>query len=205
MVKAIDDSFTDYSPINLIEGRMPKNSSEIVHSKHLEYNGGVKFDVGDTLKLQVGTRYYAEKKGDKQLPVEMEPFQAGETLKEKSEKTYTVVGICDRPVSEDYSAAGYSAFTKKGEEKARSYDAFLTFTQPKKSYDILEKYTKKGAYTTHQDLLRFMGNSTNDSYNRVLYSMGAILIGIIMIGAISLIYSAFSISLSERTKQMGLL
>lgn len=205
MVEAIDDSFTDYSPINLIKGRMPKNSSEIVLSKHLEYNGGVKFDVGDTLKLQMGTRYYAEKKGDKPLPVEMEPFQAGETLKEKSEKTYTVVGICDRPVSEDYSAAGYSAFTQKGEENARSYDSFLTFTQPKKSYDILEKYTKKGAYTTHQDLLRFMGNSTNDRYNRVLYSMGAILIGIIMIGAISLIYSAFSISLSERTKQMGLL
>ena len=122
MVEAIDDSFTDYSPINLIKGRMPKNSSEIVLSKHLEYNGGVKFDVGDTLKLQVGTRYYAEKKGDKPLPVEMEPFQAGETLKEKSEKTYTVVGICDRPVSEDYSAAGYSAFTQTDEELIRWYD-----------------------------------------------------------------------------------
>lgn len=205
MVEAIDDSFTDYSPINLLEGRMPKNSSEIVLSKHLEYNGGVKFDVGDTLKLQVGTRYYAEKKGDTPLPIEMEPFQDGETLKDKSEKTYTVVGICDRPTSEDYSAAGYSAFTKKEAEKARSYDAFLTFTRPQESQDILEKYTTKGAYTTHQDLLRFMGNSTNDRYNRVLYSMGAILIGIIMIGAISLIYSAFSISLSERTKQMGLL
>lgn len=35
--------------------------------------------------------------------------------------------------------------------------------------------------------------------------MGAILMAIIMVGAISLIYSAFSISLSERTKQMGLL
>ena len=205
MVEAIDDSFTDYSPINLLEGRMPKNSSEIVLSKHLEYNGGVKFDVGDTLKLQVGTRYYAEKKGDTPLPIEMEPFQAGETLKEKSEKTYTVVGICDRPTSEDYSAVGYSAFTKKEAEKARSYDTFLTFTRPQESQDILEKYTTKGAYTIHQDLLRFMGNSTNDRYNRVLYSMGAVLIGIIMIGAISLIYSAFSISLSERTKQMGLL
>lgn len=205
MVEAIDDSFTDYSPINLIEGRMPKNSSEIVLSKHLQYNGGVKFDVGDTLKLQIGTRYYAEKKGDTPLPIEMEPFQNGETLKDKSEKTYTVVGICDRPTSEDYSAAGYSAFTKKGEEKARSYDAFLTFTKPQKCHDILEKYTTKGAYTTHGDLLRFQGHSTNDRYNQVLYSMGAILIGIIMIGAISLIYSAFSISLSERTKQMGLL
>ena len=198
MVKAIDDSFTDYSPINLIKGRMPKNSSEIVLSKHLEYNGGVKFDVGDTLNLQVGTRYYAEKKGDTLLPIEMEPFRDGETLKDKSQKTYTVVGICDRPASEDYSAAGYSAFTKKGKEKARSYDAFLTFTRPQESQDILEKYTKKGAYTTHQDLLRFMGNSTNDSYNRVLYSMGAILIGIIMIGAISLIYSAFSICATRK-------
>ena len=35
--------------------------------------------------------------------------------------------------------------------------------------------------------------------------MGAILMGIIMVASISLIYNAFSISISERTKQFGLL
>ena len=38
-----------------------------------------------------------------------------------------------------------------------------------------------------------------------MYSLAVILIGIIMFGSISLIYNAFSISVSERTKQFGLL
>ena len=69
----------------------------------------------------------------------------------------------------------------------------------------MTKYAATGVYKTHEDLLRFEGKSTNNSFNAILYSMGAILMAIIMVGAISLIYSAFSISLSERTKQMGLL
>ena len=65
----------------------------------------------------------------------------------------------------------------------------------------MTKYAATGVYKTHEDLLCFEGKSTNNSFNAILYSMGAILMAIIMVGAISLIYSAFSISLSERTKQ----
>ena len=45
MIEAVDKDFTKYSPITLLEGRMPKDSSEIVISKHLEYNGGVTYTV----------------------------------------------------------------------------------------------------------------------------------------------------------------
>ena len=55
------------------------------------------------------------------------------------------------------------------------------------------------------DLLRLYGYSGESSYNVVLYSLAAILVGIIMFGSIALIYNAFSISVSERTKQFGLL
>lgn len=206
MIEAVDKDFTKYSPITLLEGRMPKDSSEIVISKHLEYNGGVTYKIGDTLKLSVGTRYSKALSGEKsEVLTSNDPYRPGENVKEKSLKTYTVVGICDRPVSEDYSSAGYTAFTRKDDQKAVNYDLFLTFNTPEQSYDIMTKYAATGAYKTHEDLLRFEGKSTNNSFNAILYSMGAILMAIIMVGAISLIYSAFSISLSERTKQMGLL
>src|SRR5699024_6396755 len=39
----------------------------------------------------------------------------------------------------------------------------------------------------------------------VLYNLAAIVIVLIMFGSVSLIYNAFSISVSERTKQFGLL
>ena len=57
----------------------------------------------------------------------------------------------------------------------------------------------------HDDLLRIMGHSVTDGFNSVLYSMAAVLMGIILFGSVSLIYNAFSISVSERTKQFGLL
>ena len=50
-----------------------------------------------------------------------------------------------------------------------------------------------------------MGTSINDNFNNTLYGLGSILIGLIMFGSISLIYNAFSISVSERTRQFGLL
>ena len=44
-----------------------------------------------------------------------------------------------------------------------------------------------------------------DSVTATLYSLAAIVIGLIVFASVSLIYNAFSISVSERTKQFGLL
>ena len=54
-------------------------------------------------------------------------------------------------------------------------------------------------------VLRWMGVSGNESFQGMLNGMLAILIIIIGVGAVSLIYNAFSISLRERTTQFGLL
>lgn len=54
-------------------------------------------------------------------------------------------------------------------------------------------------------VLRWMGVSGNASFEGMLNGMLTILIVIIGVGAVSLIYNAFSISLRERTTQFGLL
>ena len=54
-------------------------------------------------------------------------------------------------------------------------------------------------------VLKWMGISGNDTFQGMLIGMLTILIVIIGIGAVSLIYNAFSISLRERTTQFGLL
>ena len=51
----------------------------------------------------------------------------------------------------------------------------------------------------------YQGVSQYDTYSSSLYGMITILIVIIMMGSIALIYNAFSISVSERTVQFGLL
>ena len=61
------------------------------------------------------------------------------------------------------------------------------------------------AYIFNDNVLRFMGLSDDKVFNTLLYSVGGIVIAIIMIGSIFLIYNAFNISLNERTHQFGIL
>ncbi len=51
----------------------------------------------------------------------------------------------------------------------------------------------------------FLGTSSDRMFNMFLYSVGGILITLIMIGSIFLIYNSFNISLNERTRQFGIL
>ncbi len=46
----------DTLPITLISGRLPENSEEILVPAHVAAKGGVRFTVGDTLSLAVGSR-----------------------------------------------------------------------------------------------------------------------------------------------------
>lgn len=59
--------------------------------------------------------------------------------------------------------------------------------------------------TTNDDVLRYMGLNSRDGFYSVLYGMATILFALIIIGSISLIYNAFAISVSERSKQFGML
>lgn len=58
---------------------------------------------------------------------------------------------------------------------------------------------------SNTDLLLYSGVFPFNSLSTMLYSLAAIVIFLIMFGSISLIYNAFAISVSERTKQFGLL
>ena len=60
-------------------------------------------------------------------------------------------------------------------------------------------------YETNSNVLMFSGVSSHDNFYRVLYSLAAIVTALIVFGSVSLIYNAFSISISERTRQFGLL
>ena len=50
-----------------------------------------------------------------------------------------------------------------------------------------------------------MGLSDDTMFNALLYSIGGILVALIMIGSVFLIYNSFNISLNERIQQFGIL
>lgn len=200
----IDEGFEDLVAVRLTEGRMPQTDGEIVLPKHLETNGRVTHKLGDTLVLQVGRR---ESEGSvlDQSTSYISAENGGESIVGTVEKTYTVVGFCERPkyTIERTEAPGYTAFVKADPQSNAAGTVFFTVYDPRTFAS--SGRTSFGEAQKNGDLLMFMGYDRSSAFLPVVYGLGAVLIGIIMIGSIGLIYNAFSISVSERTKQFGLL
>lgn len=202
-----EDTF-DTLPVNLVSGRLPENSGEVLVPSHVATNGGVSFSVGDTLALAVGDRTDAGK-----TLGQHDPYISGtdsgtdkETLTPKVMKNYTVVGICDRPAFEEFAAPGYTLITKaEPDSGAQSFSTFVTLKNPRNVHSYASVTAANQAYIFNDDVLRFMGLSSDTVFNALLYSIGGLLIALIMIGSIFLIYNSFNISLNERTRQFGIL
>ena len=198
----------DTLPINLISGRLPENSDEILVPAHVAAKGGVRFMVGDTLSLAVGSRTDGNKILGQHDPYPYggEAGESSEVLVPKAERTYTVVGICERPAFEEHSAPGYTLITKAdAADQADSFSIFVTLTNPRQVYAYASDTAGTHSYVFNDNLLRFMGLSDDKLFNSLLYSIGGILVAIIMVGSIFLIYNSFNISLNERTRQFGIL
>ncbi len=196
MVEGYRGTLDGMLPFTLTAGRLPENCNELLIPNHLYTNGGVELALGDSLTLALGDR-----KLDGYNLKQNNPYQQEEVLLERETREYTVVGFYDRfPYSiENYEAPGYTALTLSDGSGAYHADVYLEMKNPWKIDEVL------GYTEYHEDLLRFAGASMDVSFNRVLYGLSAILMGIILFGSVSLIYNAFSISVSERIKQFGIL
>ena len=191
----------DTLPIKMLSGRLPENGGEVVIPAHIAANGGVKISVGDTLHLSVGNRM----SGNQKLS-QHESYHAGEeTLVPMTEKTYTVVGICQRPAIEEYAAPGYTLITTENPATTDSLSVFITLKNPYQVHSYADSLSGNHSYVLNDDVLRFMGLSGEKLITVLLYSTGGILIVLVMLGSVFLIYNSFNISLNERTHQFGIL
>lgn len=197
-ITGVDDNYFKLKKIELLEGRMPENSSEIIVAEPFSLNADSDeiYNIGEEITLEVGSRL---SDGEVLWPnacAENETFEAHGT------KQYTVVGKFTSnqnvymaytvAAPEDYAASEYSSVLIKAKNPADIYD--ITADIAGSSYSDY-----------HDMLLMYYGVSGNDTFYTMLYAFAGILIALIMLGSVSLIYNAFAISVSERTKQFGLL
>ena len=200
-----DEAFS-LLPVILTEGRLPEREGEVVVSRHISYNGGVDIEVGQTMTLDLGRRMR-----DGQVLWQNSSYDPDESLSTTTSRTVTVVGICERPTFESYSAPGYTVIGCWDPSALQSGDvisAYLTVRDPRAICDTvhrLEEQIGAGYSTYHGDILRSMGVSGNDAFNGVLYGFSTVLIVLIVVGSVALIYNAFAISVSERSRQFGML
>jgi putative ABC transport system permease protein len=208
-ILGFNDTTYDTLPLTLVSGRLPLNGGEVLIPNHIQSNAGVTYNIGDTITLEVGNR-----EANGLIRTHNNPFRVdehgleAEILVSKTTQEYTVVGITERPRFEHTNAPGYTVITMmdiQAADASAQYDLYTALKQPRKVYNFAENAADGNDYTFNAGLLRFLGVSQNDFFNTMLYSLGGILIAMIMFGSVLLIYNSFAISVSERTRQFGIL
>jgi ABC-type transport system, involved in lipoprotein release, permease component len=200
-IASMSEGFPELVAVRLKEGRMPENSQELLISDMLPATGA-SFRVGDRVELTVGRRVTQEG-----LPLGdyNEYMGEGERLADAHREAYTVVGVYDRFSSdiENYALPGSLALTVGAE--GANYKTFFTLESIGNVVKFLDAHPYGGIPQYNRDLRMFSGYSEDENLASVLYGLAAILFVLIFFGSVALIYNSFSISVSERTKQFGLL
>ena len=209
------------SSFKIVEGRLPENENEVVISQHIIDNGGVEIKVGDTLSLDVGTRRLVD---DGSVLSQSNPYLGEEESQEENlqeeitdteHKTYTIVGIIERPSYEleDYQAPGYTIITYSDNINNTDVANISVLFNNVGDY---EETTEQIVNTVKEDtgvdistvanvnVIRFDGGLSENTMN-VLYGIAGVIIVIIVVSSVFVIRNSFAISVAEKTKQYGML
>ena len=199
-----NEYFMQTMSVELTDGRLPQTAEEILLPEHYFSFGGERIPIGDTISLNIGSR----QSGGEPLGQSNMYADGEEEIVNSQARTFTVVGYYERPGFEPYTAPGYTAIVGGGSLSADGiYDIYFLLNNPSKDLDAMIESLNDGTYSynVNWDLLAFSGVSGFDNMRSMLLGMGIVFILIIFVGSVSLIYSVFSISVGERTRQFGLL
>ena len=173
----------------------------------------------DTMAVHLLSGVYPEKDGE--IAVESGFFQRaglalGDSLRvttaEGAQQEYTIVGTAQMTPLHSYESGvavvllpWQAAFGQQEEDTV-----YLAFSHPDRSiYGWLEAACKaipgEQYYETHSSLLAYQGVSSHDAIVHTLTWMEAIIMAIILIAAVTLIFNAFAISVTDRAAQFGML
>lgn len=207
-------------PIKLKEGRLPQAPDEIVISEAVNTNAKVNYVIGDILTLDIGQRYPTEAIEDSEGMEAMQQHyslvrqgdQVEEYLTKELTKSYTVVGIIERPSWEYTWAPGYTTLSYLDDTtvaEGEVFDVYVTVSKVnQKLFDKADRLATEYDISSVQfnsELLRTYGAIKDDEVRGMLFTLSAVIMGIIVIGSISLIYNAFAISVSERSRHLGMM
>ncbi len=210
-IRAYDPGAMEEYPLTLLEGRLPQAEGEIALPKHLETNGGIDWKVGDTITLNPGTRMIHTTEGDQEAPFYYPYYEGEETLEDTHEETYTVVGIIERPAFEGYSQGSYTAITWLDVNGLGAEENVTVRVQVEHLDNDLFTWGDEKAsalsleHSFNDSLLSFYMLSGNDTIVTMLSRVKWVMMLIVAAGSVAVIYSSFAISISERSRYLGML
>ena len=212
-INVFDKNTINSFQITLKNGNYPKNQSEIVVTQALLNKWNKK--IGDKITLNLGELIYDD-------------MGMISKLKNSQKTTFKIVGTLDKAPynSKLFAITGFDINTVNKNEK---FDVSICTKNPKdiyktaisigkniglvqkddpqdESYNYDEQtnlYFKDIDY--NEGLLRLLGASSYDNINKTLILIVALVASLVIIATIATIYNSFSIAISERKKQFGIL
>lgn len=234
-VKGYSKEALDSKEKTLIEGRMPKDDNEIAISSHIKTNGRLYYNIGDTLELEVGNRYVDNDLLNQHNPYIPGEIFVGNDKKtytivgiierlpytEESYEApgYTVItNIREKQEVVDL----YIRFNKDGlkdKEKfmanilginEKTFKIFFTGMTEEVTTEEFDKASKEMENCKYQinantNLIRLESSLLEDSSIRALLVVAVIVILIIIATSVFCIKNSFDISITEKTRQYGML
>ncbi len=212
-VTAMDSLGFTQQYVKILEGRLPLAKGEIVMTEEQ----AKAYKVGDQITLSLSLRTF----NGEMVPAESGFMRSYETtddvtfietaeqLEQAVEYKFTLVGIIVDD-SKSYSSV-INAFTFYDSSLSAHYDPLVSIKITPLRQSTLLAMTKAFEdfdnmnMTVNSPLLRYYGMIDNQEIFTALVGLIAIIVMIVMIASIALIYNSFSISLSQRTRQLGML
>ena len=234
-VISMDDNFLKNMAIDIKEGRLPENDSELAISTRINEKYKTNFKVGDTITLNVGELQLEDgtklNKHNSYLnnTGENEEIQQEEIINSKA-KTYKIVGIIERPETciEPMEAPWFTVLTKmqkienkaniavlytnpydyvKNTENINKMEKSENNTEPQYTFGGLRNKYKSYKYDIkiNSELLAYEGANLSDETLKLIYGLGAFIMAIVLVSSVFVIRNGFAISITERLKQYGML
>ena len=176
---SMNDKFLNNMAINVKDGRLPENDSELAISTRINEKFKTNYKVGDTITLNVGelkgisenqnTNYYDESQIKETEQTDETEQMAEDEIVNTTSKTYKIVGIIERPTIaiEPYEVDWFTVITKMQTINKKANIAVL-YTNPndyeKNTESINQMVTAKSG-TEANNFNRINGlNKTYKSY-----------------------------------------
>ena len=206
-IKEYDAAALRHMPIKLTRGRYPEKAGEILLSEEAITSGGRSYRIGETITFELGERHDPE--GEE--IVEAMPFDETEQFVSTATRAYTISGYIDKPHFERFTGnPGFTAIAYLDPDalgKDETVNISILGKNLRQLYDRVPEMAAAGdlEYSYNRELLQYLGITKNERAVAMLNTVAGIVILLIAVGSVTVIYSAFAISVSERKKQFGLL
>lgn len=183
---------------------------EFIISQHTDTNGGVKFECGEKITLNIGKRILEGEELNQNNPYQPEE---NEQIVDAKEHTYIIVGIIERldHKIEPHSAPGYTFITYLNENNLNTgtVDLYVRYTKEgikdylKVTANILGE--NKYANSSNNYLITLESGIIKDATMQGLAVAVVVVAIIIVLTSVFCIKNSFDISITEKTKQYGML